>query len=705
MINQRLLYQGKQLHNSENIKQYKIKNESVIHLLVRSAEDQSNMSQISNNEERNTIREEVPLISVRRNQRTRRRVPNFDASDCYESVHQNIQTIENIKICRNDFNEKQFKTIKPFDATKAQYEVGQWVDAKDTIDQWLEAQVVQIRDKFKDVKQALIHYNGWGSKWDEWIDFSSERIANFKTYTIQSPNSLFLSPNPNTYCDGSTEKLHRSIDVFYYLDKANRIMSELSKSIDYMAQIRRKESLNQQDDLKDSAFSKMETEILFFTTQIIPIMDRSGRLLSDLSLQLSHIILNPNIYPQLLLGHTNNTEVSDNMSCTSGYSMYTNESASLSGLTNNLRFLQDQNIVNNLQGSNNRTNMTNNQNSNQSIRNYNSTNNTNLNQLNTTSNNNYNQTNNTPTLPKYQITSSSTELPFIQRLHFANTLHPNYFSNTGNLEMFPKINLQIPPLLNPNEIKYVTAYNPLDEQNLFIFSRNVYVDQSIQSNNNTAQNSQLYPQRSQSYQIQRGYDNQANDAISNKGNINTYIEETKSDSEELSHTNTLNGNLSQLNNLNSNIAQNMNNNPFLIKSLQSRKTGSVKSGKSNLSADQMSAKQSRYTKRDDESQNDNPINLLGLNKENTYTENYMETISYKSDKNASIKNNHLSCRSVSEVNEFEESLEEENENKKANCTISSHHSHEKEYVDVDEFLQGEDSSINNQLDNKKSNNI
>ena len=40
-----------------------------------------------------------------------------------------------------------------------------WVDVKDTIDQWLEAQIINIADD-----KIFIHYNGWGSRWDEWID-------------------------------------------------------------------------------------------------------------------------------------------------------------------------------------------------------------------------------------------------------------------------------------------------------------------------------------------------------------------------------------------------------------------------------------------------------------------------------------------------------------------------------------------------------
>lgn len=45
--------------------------------------------------------------------------------------------------------------------------------------------------------QIHVHYNGWGSRWDEWLDNDSPRIAVFRTYTVQNPKSLYLSPYPN----------------------------------------------------------------------------------------------------------------------------------------------------------------------------------------------------------------------------------------------------------------------------------------------------------------------------------------------------------------------------------------------------------------------------------------------------------------------------------------------------------------------------
>lgn len=93
-------------------------------------------------------------------------------------MHQNIINVQNIINCKSKFDEQQInqnKIITGFDFSKSKLEVGQWIDVKDTIDQWLEAQVIKVRNN-----EAYVHYNGWGTRWDEWIDFSSPRIASFK---------------------------------------------------------------------------------------------------------------------------------------------------------------------------------------------------------------------------------------------------------------------------------------------------------------------------------------------------------------------------------------------------------------------------------------------------------------------------------------------------------------------------------------------
>ncbi|KAJ8601774.1 hypothetical protein CTAYLR_006829 [Chrysophaeum taylorii] len=74
--------------------------------------------------------------------------------------------------------------------------VGQWVDVEDTVHQWLEATVMRVR-----ARRMLVHYNGWPTRWDEWLDFDSRRVAPFRTRTLHSHHSPHASPSPLTSVD------------------------------------------------------------------------------------------------------------------------------------------------------------------------------------------------------------------------------------------------------------------------------------------------------------------------------------------------------------------------------------------------------------------------------------------------------------------------------------------------------------------------
>lgn len=52
-----------------------------------------------------------------------------------------------------------------FDRKKRRFELGQWVDVRDTMDQWLEAEIIDVQGG-----RVKVHYNGWGRRWDEWIE-------------------------------------------------------------------------------------------------------------------------------------------------------------------------------------------------------------------------------------------------------------------------------------------------------------------------------------------------------------------------------------------------------------------------------------------------------------------------------------------------------------------------------------------------------
>ena len=502
--NQRLIYQGKILqNNAEKLKHYKIGNESVIHLVMRKVtisddtNQNNNINNISNinhiqNEENNSEHSagtnNTGLGFIRLNHNTNRRLQrknmHFDPSDCIETLYQNILVINHLMKLRNNFTISNFfqnKTIIPFNLSKKKFEVGEWVDVKDTTDNWLEGQIINKRTINNKI-QFLIHYSGWGGRWDEWIDQSSPRLSYFRTYTLQSIQSILLSPNPTLVYDGNINNNEynqkRPIDLFFYFNKLSNIINEINKIIEKMNNYKKRENLNneEKDDIKDHKdkegylnmnnfipFSFNELEIIQITSQMIPILDRCGRLMSDLSLLLSHTIFNPNLYPHLLLGHINN-EISDSMSCTSGYSMLTNESNSLLSGFSNFIFRQDRDILNNLRpitrnnnisktnlreitqnnniNINNNTIKTNNINKNtiNNITNNNSSknlnnlnNNLNNNNINTNINtNNSSNNNNQFSRPHYIINFSNAVLPFIQRLNFNNNVHQNYINNINN---------------------------------------------------------------------------------------------------------------------------------------------------------------------------------------------------------------------------------------------------------------------------------
>lgn len=106
------------------------------------------------------------------------------------------------------------------------------MDVKDTINQWLEAQVVEVRNN-----RAYIHYNGWGTRWDEWIEVNSPRIALFRTHTIQSATANYLSPFPNSPPD-TAQNVVLATPSSTTLDNLTKITELSSKTLYMMKELK-----------------------------------------------------------------------------------------------------------------------------------------------------------------------------------------------------------------------------------------------------------------------------------------------------------------------------------------------------------------------------------------------------------------------------------------------------------------------------------
>mmetsp|Transcript_29401 Transcript_29401/g.71655 ORF Transcript_29401/g.71655 Transcript_29401/m.71655 type:complete len:974 (+) Transcript_29401:210-3131(+) len=57
---------------------------------------------------------------------------------------------------------------------KATLKVGDKIDALDTVNAWL---VATVKDIKKEEQKILIHYDGYETRWDEWLELDSERLA------------------------------------------------------------------------------------------------------------------------------------------------------------------------------------------------------------------------------------------------------------------------------------------------------------------------------------------------------------------------------------------------------------------------------------------------------------------------------------------------------------------------------------------------
>jgi hypothetical protein len=221
-----LLYKGSSLAENHTLSFYNIRNESIVNMLATSrtfrtssqpsersvlrANQQANDSDIVNN----ILKTLTETAVNRRNQKLKSlqsRSKGFSVleKESLEVIRQNLLSSEQIMASREDQSQLAIKTtgFYPFNFGKRKFELGQWLDVKDTIDQWLEAEVIEIRES-----EIKIHYNGWGVRWDEWIDVSSQRVAFFRNKTVQPYTTFYLSPVPQSRLSGDVEFLEPPIN-------------------------------------------------------------------------------------------------------------------------------------------------------------------------------------------------------------------------------------------------------------------------------------------------------------------------------------------------------------------------------------------------------------------------------------------------------------------------------------------------------------
>ncbi|CAM9999583.1 unnamed protein product, partial [Choristocarpus tenellus] len=110
---------------------------------------------------------------------------------------------------------------------RRRFYVGQWLDVKDTVNQWLEATVMGLSASGVELN---IHYNGWPSHWDEWMRWDSPRIAPFRTRTLHLPNANHVSPAPVSVVRNAPST--GVDDVRLFLPEVSRLLRRISPMVE-----------------------------------------------------------------------------------------------------------------------------------------------------------------------------------------------------------------------------------------------------------------------------------------------------------------------------------------------------------------------------------------------------------------------------------------------------------------------------------------
>ena len=340
--NQKLIFQGKVLENSKSITDYKIEQYDVIHLVETDSRQyqappssnqnsNSNLGEYerlinsifpsfddilgsirgNNSNNNNNNQNQINTNSNAINENNNRNIINERENDqegifdsfkhllncksynyvkAGEVITQNMDNLYNMYNNLIDLNIDNTKNIKKLYSLNynTHFKVGQWIDIKDRYDNWIEGQIMGIRDQ-----KVKVQYMGMPPNMNEWINTTSDRIALFRTYTLQKNLKNFFSLYPNKSQEYSREQIHaqENIPVYYTgIKEFQPLNNHLVLFMDlFKEKIKSIMKIKEKIDLGTRYFSSKEdfldTERFYFLScmQIFPLLDRFGRITIDLA--------------------------------------------------------------------------------------------------------------------------------------------------------------------------------------------------------------------------------------------------------------------------------------------------------------------------------------------------------------------------------------------------------------------------------------
>lgn len=293
---QRLIYRGRVLVDERAVQDYNIEDGHIVHMVAKpenfrelkqAAAEQSAVQPLTLPLPRAAPPLTGPVARVDSAVGADLPVPSVEQDHSLESLRQGLLTMRTLQSTMEPIHQQD----RVDGDGVGQYHQGQWLDVRDTVAQWLEATVLDVDHT---ARRLFVHYNAWPSRWDEWIDFGSPRLAPFRSRTLHA-SSAQACPVPAVW---PTEAPLTGInDIRSILPELARSLRLLTNMVELAAgQAQRSLSVesppqglaagmpwaelvaNQRQGNADA-----EQQLHATARSLTPLVDRAGRVLMDLS--------------------------------------------------------------------------------------------------------------------------------------------------------------------------------------------------------------------------------------------------------------------------------------------------------------------------------------------------------------------------------------------------------------------------------------
>lgn len=280
---QRLIFKGRVLQDEDTVEEYQIEDGQTIHMVARPSDYDELRSRTESSTEQSSASRDSTLQTLLAlsalagesglggsSSQRQSSLNVVSESESLEAIRQGLLTTHTLISSMDtgssfeDFDNNDYKDVD-FESKRAaaglesrMFFIGQWLDVKDTVNQWLEATVMDIN---YEEKKMLIHYNGWPTRWDEWIDFKSDRVTAFRTRTANVTTG-HASPMPSNSVSSAPETGPQ--DVRHVIPELQRLVNFMQPLLNEAAYLCTEDRMREkeQSSRKQNTDSDMKEDVI-----------------------------------------------------------------------------------------------------------------------------------------------------------------------------------------------------------------------------------------------------------------------------------------------------------------------------------------------------------------------------------------------------------------------------------------------------------